>query len=334
MKTETSLVTGANGHLGNNLLRLLLEKGISVKASVMNLKDRRPFQDLACEVVRADLMDKDSMLHAFEGITHLYAVGAAFRMWAKNPQTEIYEVNVQGTQHLFEAAHQCGVKHIVYVSSIAALDFTQLPAKESNGYNQDRRNCYYNSKNDSDRLALELGARYGIRTVVILPSAMIGRRAYRLSYSNRLVWQILNGQIPLDTNISLNWVNVLDVAKGAYAAMQRGRDGHRYILANETHTTIQESVKIAADLFPNLGLKIPLKAPKALLYLLAGLMELGSKIHGKEPRLQRHYLDMFYGLKQDFDISKARKELGFQPITSEEALIAALQYLKNEWQET
>ena len=331
MDQETALVTGANGHLGNNLLRLLLAKGILTKASVRNLNNQAPFKDLTCEVVRADLMDKASLVEAFSGITHLFAVGAAFQMWAKNPKVTIYDNNVQGTRNLFEAAHACGVKNIVYVSSVAALDFTQLPAKERNGYNSDRRNWYYNSKNDSDKLALKLGKKYGIRTVLILPSAMIGSTAHRLSYSNQLVWQILQGKIPIDTNITLNWIDVKDVAEGAYQAFRRGRDGERYILANEKHTSLQKSVQIAADTFPELKLKIPKKVPKGLLYFIATLMELFSKISGKEPLLQRHYLDMFYGLKQDYDINKAKLELGFNPKSSEQALVEALRYLWDDW---
>ncbi|MEL6536358.1 MAG: dihydrokaempferol 4-reductase, partial [Bacteroidota bacterium] len=65
-----------------------------------------------------------------------------------------------------------------------------------------------------------------------------------------------------------------------------------------------------------------------------GLMELQSKLTGREPKLQRQYLDMFYGLKQDYDISKARKELGFAPTPSKEALLAAFAYFKNGWQGT
>jgi dihydroflavonol-4-reductase len=74
------------------------------------------------------------------------------------------------------------------------------------------------------------------------------------------------------------------------------------------------------------------KSPKlALNVSVAGLMEFSSKISGKEPQLQRHYLDMFYGLKQDYDITKSKEELGFNPKPSKKALIDALEYLKNEW---
>ncbi len=331
MNTEISLVTGANGHLGNNLVRLLLSKNIKTKASVRDINNTIPFKGLDCELTQADLMDKKSLINAFKGITNLYAVGANFKMWARNPKEEIYNNNVIGTKNLFEAAHICGVKNIVYVSSVAALDFTKLPAKESNGYNKDRRNWYYNSKNDSDKLAIELSAKYNIRTVLILPSAMIGSEAYKLSYSNTLVLQILKGEIPVDTNITLNWIDVKDVALGAYNAMTKGKNRERYILANKQHTSIQDSVKIAAKLYPKLKLKTPKKIPKPLLYCIAFIMEFTSKITKKEPLLQKHYLDMFYGLKQDYDISKSIKDLDFNPTDSKVALIKALKYLKNDW---
>ena len=60
-------------------------------------------------------------------------------------------------------------------------------------------------------------------------------------------------------------------------------------------------------------------------------MEFGSKLTGKEPLLQRHYLDMFYGLKQDYDITNSMAALGFNPKPPKQALEEALTYLKNDW---
>ena len=51
VQKNLSLVTGANGHLGNNLVRLLIEKGIPVRASVRNINNKEPFSGLNCEVV-------------------------------------------------------------------------------------------------------------------------------------------------------------------------------------------------------------------------------------------------------------------------------------------
>lgn len=62
-----SLVLGANGHLGNNLVRELLKEGHRVRASVRNLSNRTPFEGLNCEMVKADLMDKSSLKIAMSG---------------------------------------------------------------------------------------------------------------------------------------------------------------------------------------------------------------------------------------------------------------------------
>ncbi len=158
------MVTGANGHLGNNLVRLLIRKGIPVRASVRNIKNKTPLTGLDCEVVQADITDKQSLVNALYGVDIFYAVGAVFKLWAKNPKKEIYDANMEGIKNMVEAAAEAGVKRIVYVSSIAALNYKNLPAKESDGFNPDRRDMYYNSKNDGEKLALKCGKRIQHRT--------------------------------------------------------------------------------------------------------------------------------------------------------------------------
>lgn len=331
-----ALVSGANGHLGNNLVRLLTGRGLTVRASVRNIANKAPFAGLDCEVVQADITDKASFVSALEGVTTFYAVGASFRLWARDPHREIYQVNMQGTRNTLEAAAAAGVKRVVYVSSVAALDYTHLPAKESNGYNPDRRDMYYNSKNDGEQLALELAAKYGIELVVVMPSAMIGGVAFApLNVSYNVLKLVLNKEIPVDTGITLNWIDVNDVAWGCYRAAEAGRPGERYILANEQCMTITDTIKLAQELYPGLGLKVPGKMPRFMLSLVAGFMEIQARLRGMAPVLTRKNIAMFSGLQQDFDISKARTELGFAPRPPRQAVAAALGYLvqhRNLWQ--
>ncbi|MBB5636941.1 dihydroflavonol-4-reductase [Pedobacter cryoconitis] len=324
-----ALVTGANGHLGNNLIRLLLDKGVPVRGSVRDLKNNSSFAKLNCEMVQADITEKRSLIVAMQGVEVVYAVGAAFKLWAKDPKKEIYDVNLLGTKNLIEAAAESGVKRIVYVSSIAALNYSVLPVKESSGQNPDRRDMYYNSKNDGETLAFELARQYGIELVAVLPSAMIGAEAFgNLNVSYHIIKLILNKEIPVETNIALNWVDVKDVAEGCYLAAVKGRSGERYILANEKCTSIRQTTQIAKDLFPELKLKLPLAVPKPLLFFAAWLMETGSKITGKAPLLTTKDIAMFSGLQQDFDISKAQSELGFNPKSPVQTVKEAMLYLK------
>jgi dihydroflavonol-4-reductase len=322
------LVSGANGHLGNNLVRLLIKKGFRVRASVRNIQNLDGLKDLDCEVVQADITDKSSFVKALQGVDTFYAVGAAFKLWAKNPKKEIYDVNMQGIRNTMEAAAEAGVKRIIYVSSIAALDYTHLPTKESNGYNPDRRDMYYNSKNDGERLAFRLAKELGIALVSVMPGAMIGGEALLpLNVSYGVLRLILNKKIPMDTKITLNWVDVKDVAEGCYLAAQKGRPGERYILANEKCMTITDTTILAQKLYPGLKLKIPGTVPKFILYAIAGLMEFSAKISGKPPVLTTKDIAMFSGLQQNFDISKSREELGFNPKNAEVAVKEALDYL-------
>jgi dihydroflavonol-4-reductase len=322
------LVSGANGHLGNNLVRLLIKKGVKVRASVRNIKNKECFNDLDCEVVQADITDKASFIKALQSVHTFYAVGASFKLWAKDPKKEIYDVNMSGTRNTIEAAAEAGVKRIVYVSSIAALDYTSLPAKESNGYNPDRRDMYYNSKNDGEKLAFQLAEELGIELVSVLPGAMIGSKAFLpLNVSYGVLKLILNKQIPMDTKITLNWVDVKDVAEGCYLAAQKGRSGERYILANEKCMTITDTTKLAQKLYPELKIKVPGAVPKFVLYAMAGLMEFTAKISGKPPVLTTKDIAMFSGLQQNFDLSKSRNELGFHPKSPEQAVKEAFSFL-------
>lgn len=328
-QTNLALVTGANGHLGNNLVRLLISKGIPVRASVRNIKNKEPFAGLNCEVVQSDISDKQSLVNALQGVETFYAVGAVFKLWAKDPKKEIYDVNLEGTKNIVEAAVEAGVKRIVYVSSIAALNYSKLPTKESYGQNPDRRDMYYNSKNDGEKLAFELAKKHNIELVAVLPSAMIGSTAFApLSVSYNIINLILKKEIPVETKITLNWIDVKDVAEGCYLAATKGKNGERYILANEKCTSIKETTQIAQELFPELKIKLPVAVPKPILFMIAWFMEIGSKISGKAPLLSTKDIAMFSGLQQDFNITKARTELGFNPKNSKQVVTEAMKYLQ------
>ena len=131
---------------------------------------------------------------------------------------------------MIEAAAEAGVKRIVYVSSIAALNYSAIPTKESYGQNPDRRNTYYNSKNDGEVLAFQLAKKHNIELVAVLPSAMIGSVAFgELRVSYNILRLILKKEIPVETKIAINWVDVQDVAERCYLAAIKGKNGERYI---------------------------------------------------------------------------------------------------------
>ena len=117
------------------------------------------------------------------------------------------------------------------------------------------------------------------------------------------------------------------MAEGCYLAAEKGRSGERYILANEKCMTITDTTILANQLYPELKLEIPRSVPKGILFSIAAVMEFTARLSGKAPVLTRKDIAMFSGLQQDFDISKARNELGFTPKSPEQAVKEALDYL-------
>lgn len=324
-----SLVTGANGHLGNNVVRALFGQGESVRAGVRNLSLSEPFEGLGCEVVRADLTDKASLLEALEGVDTLYQVAAVFRHWARDPEKEIVNPNLEGTRNVLEAAAESGVRRVVYVSSIAALDKSSLyrkgPFDEGSWNANYYGNPYYRSKVESEKLAWRLAGELELELVSVLPSTIVGPNCFRLTPSMGVLKRVLDGDLPVDVGFRFNFVDVRDVAEGMIAAAERGRSGERYILAGDESMGISRMVEIAREFNP--ALRIPSKVPKPVLLGAASLMELGGKLTGREPEILRSQVKMYYGVEQEFVIEKARRELGYAPRSSEEAVRGCFAYL-------
>jgi dihydroflavonol-4-reductase len=86
---EKILVIGGAGFLGNNLVRELLKDKQAVRTSVRNTSNKKPFEGLYCEIVQADLLDKDSLLKAMDGIDIVYNCATVYKIWAKDPQKKL-----------------------------------------------------------------------------------------------------------------------------------------------------------------------------------------------------------------------------------------------------
>ncbi len=306
-----SLVTGANGHLGNNLVRVLLEKGEAVVAGTRHGNRDQALAGLGCRIARLDLGEQDSLERGFTGAQTVYLVGAVFKHWARDPVKEIYDANMAATRHALDAAAKCGVKKIVYVSSLAATDRLRQPITEA-GWNNDASNIYFRSKNDSEQLAWQLANRHGLEMVSVLPAAMLGEHCYRLTPTMELLQIVLDGKLDVDPGFWFNFIDVRDVAEGCWLAGNHGRAGERYLLANEDCTSVQELAATARELFPDRKIPVPRVAPKMLVWVVASVAELWSSLSGTPPKLQRNFLKAFT-VQEQCDITKARRELGFNP---------------------
>jgi dihydroflavonol-4-reductase len=328
--SNLTLVTGANGHVGNNLVRALLNRGETVRATVRNTANRQPFQGLNCDLVYADLMNKESLRQALAGVDTLYQVAAVLKTWSTKPEEEIIRPNLEGTRNVLEAAAETGVRRIVYVSSVATLDKTQVArdgAMDETCWNPNTYgNAYYDSKILSEKLAWELAEQHNLNMVSVLPSMILGPECFRATPAFTFLQQVLAGKIFADANFHFNFVDVRDLVEGMIAAKENGRSGQRYILATENSLSFPQIYDIAREFVPDLH--TPRRLPKSVVMAAAGLQELTAHLTGGEPMVSRSQVNLYYGKVQTINIDKARRELGYAPRSPEQALRESFAYLQ------
>ncbi len=320
---KISLVTGANGHLGNNLVRELLKRGENVRASVRDLKDTEPFKGLDCEIVYADLMDKDSLHKALEGVDTLYQVAAVFKHWAEDPEKEIIIPNVEGTQNIMEAAKEANVRKIVYVSSVAALSLYKTNSKdkidETTWLEDSHGNAYFDSKARSEKRAWELSEKYDLDMVSVLPGAMIGGEFLKKTPTMIGFDSILQGKLKINYITEMTPIDVTDVTQGMIAAAEKGVRGTRYILANEEPVASDDIIKVAKKFVPDL--EAPQKYTKEQLLNLADKIEAEAKENNTQPLLLRSQVELYYGgINRNYDLATSKKDLNFNAKLGKDAL--------------
>ena len=124
---KPTLVTGANGHVGNNVCRLLRERGEPVRAMIRASADPAPLADLGVEIVHGDILDAAAVQRAVDGCGRIYHTAAGFLMWAKDPAREIIGASVDGTRQVMRAAARAGVEKVLYVSTSGTIGFGTSP---------------------------------------------------------------------------------------------------------------------------------------------------------------------------------------------------------------
>ena len=306
---KPTLVTGANGHVSNNVCRLLAARGEKVRAMIRASADPAPLAGLDVEVVRGDIMDAAATAAAVAGCARVYHTAAGFLMWSPDPERDIILPSVEGTRLVIEAAAKAGVEKVLHVSSSATIGFslTPTPLDESH-LNTTPHTHYVRGKIAAEREAFAISERTGMPVTALLPGFILGPRFWKLSESVHQVSQFVNQGAPLYFDGGFGVVDVEDVARGALLAMEKGRSRERYIVSGED-VTVKQLFDLLAELT---GLRAPtLRAPVAVVRLLALAMELGSRVTGSRPMLDRNQVDEFAGKFAYFSSAKAQRELGY-----------------------
>ncbi|MFM2429888.1 MAG: hypothetical protein RLZZ511_1101 [Cyanobacteriota bacterium] len=232
----TAFVTGGTGFVGANVVRVLLDQGLRVKALARSHSPRENLQGLDVEWVTGNLTDPDLVRH-LRGCDYLFHVAAHYSLW-QTERDRLHQVNVLGTRNILAAARAAGVQRTVYTSSVAAIGVRSDGQLADESYQSPPENligAYKQSKYWAEQEAHK-AIQAGQDIVIVNPSTPIGPYDIKPTPTGETILRFLRRKMPVYVDTGLNLIHVQDVAMGHWLALQQGQTGERYILGHENVT--------------------------------------------------------------------------------------------------
>jgi len=324
------IITGANGFLGNNLVRKLAENEENeIRALVLPTDRLNSLEGLNCSVYHGDVTKKETLDGIFEADKNaeLYVIHCAGIVYIKTKFSQtVYDVNVTGTKNIIEKVLEKGAK-MVYVSSVHAI--TEKPGKgiitETKDFDPGTvEGQYAETKAEMGHYILEAVRQRGLNACIVEPSGMIGPHDFGSSHLTQLIIDFADGRLKACVKGGYDFVDVRDVADGIISACFDGRSGECYILSNR-YITVKELLDTVSEVRNTKKIKTVL--PLWLAKLTAPLSELYYSIL-KQPPLYTKYSLYTLGSNSNFSNEKAREELGYKNRELKETIADTVAWLK------
>jgi nucleoside-diphosphate-sugar epimerase len=303
------LVTGGTGFTGSHLVKRLIGQGYEV-CVVDNQPGR--FHDelkaLGAEITIGSVTDRELMDRLVKGCDVVQHLAAAFRR-VDLPHPVYWDVNVNGTRHLLDAAFKYGIRKFIYCSTCGVHgNVKNPPAAETAPITP--ADYYQHTKYEGEKVAHEFMQK-GMDIAILRPAAIYGP-------GDPERWAMLFRQVAKGRffmlgsgRVTYHPLYIDNLVDAFMLAMQKEEsNGQTYLVADEHYYTINDIVKTIADV---LGVNVNIiHLPYWPAWVAAVATEGASALLKVQPPIFRRRIDWFRQ-NRAFDISKARRELNYQP---------------------
>ncbi|OWM73507.1 cinnamoyl-CoA reductase 1-like [Punica granatum] len=265
-------VTGASGYIASWLVKLLLQRGYTVKASVRDPNDPRKTEHLfsldgakeRLQLYKANLLEEGSFDPIVDGCAGVFHTASPFYHDVKDPEAELIDPALKGTLNVLKScAKVSSIQRVVLTSSVAAVAYNGKPRTpdvvvdetwfSSPEFCRENKMWYVLSKTLAEDAAWKFVKEKGIDMVAINPAMVIGPLLQpTLNTSAAAILNIINGAETFP-NASFGWVNVKDVANAHVQAFEIPSASGRHCLV-ERVAHYSEVVKILRELYPQIKL--------------------------------------------------------------------------------
>jgi len=329
-----TLVTGAAGHVGANLVHLLVEQGVDVRALVLRGANNRAVEGLPVEVVHGDIRDEDSVAAAVRGCTRVFHVAAKVSTLSAGAgeQRALYEVNTMGAKNVLRAALAADVARVVLTGSFSSTgydpDDPSQPSQESRPFYPFGPVMPYSHTKALAEHELLRAVVDGLDAVIATSTACVGPYDYLPSRMGRTMCDYAHGKLRAYVPGGFEFIRARDLALGHVAAMEHGRRGHKYTFATHFHT-LGDLVALWSEVMglPPVRLRLPASVMAGITGVYSGAL---SKFFPNLPQRLTPGAISVLRMRRHADTSKARTELNWQPTDLRTAIIEAYEFFARE----
>jgi len=266
-----ALVTGGTGFIGSNIALRLVERRWDVRILKRPGTSRELLEGGPFEFVSGDVLEPETLLPAMRGIDVVFHAAGVVDYWKQGVE-RMYQVNVEGTRHVMEAALKSGIDRVVHISSTAAMGIHPNEiVDETYRFNvAPKQFVYGHSKYLAEEIVSEY-VRKGLPVVIVDPTTVIGPRDVRKVSSGMVVEVVKHCVPPFIPPGGVNIVPICDAAQGTIEAALKGCVGERYILGGENMSHLQIYQTIANVVGCGMKLKV---MPRWQVSFIAGLTDM------------------------------------------------------------
>ena len=319
------LVTGADGLLGSNLVRELLDHDHSVRVLIQPGSGSRTLEGLPLDRVDGDLLaDEESLDSAVSGCPFVLHCAGITDMWADPGLT--WRVNLEGTRRMLDACLREGVVRLVFVGSASSFQFGPIenPGDESRSFPAVYKGmAYMESKHRAMELVREYVQSRGLNAVILNPTFMLGPYDARPS-SGELIRQFIKRGMKYISKGGRNFVHARDAARAMVSALEKGGRGESYIVGGE-NLSYFDFLSMVAE---KAGIEPPRKVlPSALVIAGGAAGSIVKKISGRDIAIDLK-MARIACLGTYYSSAKAEQGLGLEHSPIEVAIEESLESLK------
>jgi dihydroflavonol-4-reductase len=320
------LVTGGTGFLGCHFMDELCKRVDGAQIRVLSLFDTPALRGHGVEVLIGTVTSPADVARAMDGVTHVYHL-AGFVSRKPEDNHLMFDVHVNGTRVVCQAAAAAGVKRMVMSSTSGTIAISERedawPDETSPAPIEFiTRWGYYASKYYQEAAARQFCGDK-VELVTVNPSLLLGPGDERIG-STREVVSFLAGDVKVVPPGGLNFVDARDVAAIIPVAMEKGRAGERYLLGGHNLSFADyfaRMERLSKEYSPRLKLKGDW--PWRLARAQAALWKAVGRTPPIEPTAADQARYFWY-----FDGKKAREELGFSPREASATIWDTIAYVR------